>query len=466
MKDLILHPSVILVFVTGIFSLLAGMQVSRLLSEWRAARETADKEGIDSRPPRVVETLDIVSALLMGKGRDRILDQLLETVSRLLRVKQVAVFIPSRSQNSVIVLTACGFDPAVVETLELDLDLDGGNITESVRSLQPIAQPDPGSSPLTFPIAMPITSGRVLVGILGIADAATLDWSKSQFDLLSQVRDLVELSLTKAGRIDESSLNEDAALETAAVFKSALGSYVSPAIAELIESNPDSIHVEGELREVTVLFADIIDFTKFCEFAPPRVLLKRLNEYLEVMANLVLSHQGTIDKFVGDQIMAYWNAPLDQADHAMLALQAAAAMHQAQGPLGDAWQKIGRTPLRMGMSLNSGPVVFGSMGTDRKMEITILGDTVNLGARLEKLTRIHDVPMILGPRTRDLIGDRLDIRQLGMTSIKGKSEEIAVFGLSSEEVNSWILDRSSPSATKARGISDPPQSPDLEIGDV
>jgi len=106
------------------------------------------------------------------------------------------------------------------------------------------------------------------------------------------------------------------------------------------------------------------------------------------------------------------------------------------------------------------------MGTDRKMEITILGDTVNLGARLEKLTRIHDVPMILGPRTRDLIGDRLDIRQLGMTSIKGKSEEIAVFGLSSEEVNSWILDRSSPSATKARGISDPPQSPDLEIGDV
>lgn len=185
---------------------------------------------------------------------------------------------------------------------------------------------------------------------------------------------------------------EKKAREIRAMFSS----YVSPKIVTELINNPEKAKLGGERKDVTILFSDIIGFTALSERKPPEEVVDLLNEYFNEMTNIVFKWDGTLDKFVGDEIMAFWGAPADQPNHAELAVRCALNMTDKLSELQKKWKREGKEVLDCGIGINTGEVIIGNIGaTGKKMDYTVMGDHVNLAARIEKLTREYNAKMIV-----------------------------------------------------------------------
>jgi len=218
-------------------------------------------------------------------------------------------------------------------------------------------------------------------------------------------------------------------------------SYVSPKIVDQLIKNPDMARLGGERRVMTVLFSDIRGFTTFSERHTPEEVVNILNEYLGEMTEIVFKHDGTLDKFVGDAIVAFWGAPLPQEDHAERALRCALHMVARIKELQKKWISEGKVPLDMGIGMNTGEMIVGNMGAERKkMDYTVIGDNVNLAARIEGLTRQYNTHIIITEYTyahlKELFepseGSRpkfghLAIRELEAVKVKGKERPVIVY---------------------------------------
>jgi adenylate cyclase len=208
-----------------------------------------------------------------------------------------------------------------------------------------------------------------------------------------------------------------------------LNRYLSPAVAEAVARDPERLELGGELRTMTVLFSDIRGFTTLSEQLAPRDLVALLNEYLTAMVAVLFRHAGVLDKYMGDAIMAFWNAPLAQPDHAHLACATALEMGAALDRLRGAWQARGVPPLDIGIGINTGPMVFGNMGSPLRTDFTVLGDSVNLASRLEGLNKEYGTRLIVGAATREAVGDAYRFRYLDLVAVKGKREPVAIYEL-------------------------------------
>ena len=180
---------------------------------------------------------------------------------------------------------------------------------------------------------------------------------------------------------------------------------------------------------MTVLFSDIRGFTSVSERGQPEAIVAQLNEYFSRMVPIVFAHRGTIDKFVGDMIMALYGAPLDDPDHADHAVETALAMSDALGQLNREWRARGWTELDIGIGINTGEMVAGNLGSEAIMSYTVIGDHVNLGARLESLTKEFHTRVIVSESTARELKGRYDIRALGEVVVKGKSVPVKVFSV-------------------------------------
>lgn len=221
---------------------------------------------------------------------------------------------------------------------------------------------------------------------------------------------------------------ERSARQMRAIFSS----YVSSKLVSQLEQNPDAARIGGDSREVTVMFTDIKGFTTFSERNPAEVVVDRLNEYLSAMVQIIHAHDGTVDKFMGDGIMAYWGAPLPQADHARLALRCALAMKDKMAELTAAWQARGVEPFQIRGGILSGRVVAGNIGsTGQKMEYTVIGDTVNQASRLEGAGKTYGIDFTVGESTKQLVeADReFHFRRLDCVRVVGKTEPVELFEL-------------------------------------
>ncbi len=208
-----------------------------------------------------------------------------------------------------------------------------------------------------------------------------------------------------------------------------LSRYLSPAVAAAVAREPDRIDLGGELREMTVLFSDIRGFTTLSERTPPRELVALLNEYMTAMVDILFEQGGTLDKYMGDAIMAFWNAPQTQADHAARACRTALAMAAGLERLRRGWLARGMPPLEIGIGLNTGPMVFGNMGSELRTDFTVLGDSVNLASRLEGLNKEYGTSILVGDGTRAAVGDEFAFRFLDLVAVKGRREPVAVYEL-------------------------------------
>ncbi len=215
-------------------------------------------------------------------------------------------------------------------------------------------------------------------------------------------------------------------------IKNIFSHYLSPEIIEQLINNPDQLKLGGVRRELTVLFSDIRSFTTFSESHTPEEVVALLNEYLDAMTKVILKNRGTLDKFVGDEIMAVWGAPLElpTKEQAILATRTAVEMCDRLMELHDKWQKEGKIPLGMGVGINTGEMISGNMGSAEVFDYTVIGDNVNIGARVEALTRKYPTNIIITEATYSYIKDEPFIfRELDSIVVKGKTKPIKIYSV-------------------------------------
>jgi adenylate cyclase len=203
--------------------------------------------------------------------------------------------------------------------------------------------------------------------------------------------------------------------------------YVSKDVYDQVLRHPELAELGGKRRTMSVLFSDVRGFTAITERGDPEALVAQLNEYFSRMVEIVFAHHGTLDKFVGDMVMALFGAPLDDQAHADHAVSAAIDMVQALSALNRKWQAEGRPPLGIGIGVNSGEMIAGNIGAETVRSYTVIGDAVNLGARLESLNKDYGTTIIISDRTAALLTGRYNLRALGPVTVKGKSIAVEIF---------------------------------------
>ena len=224
-------------------------------------------------------------------------------------------------------------------------------------------------------------------------------------------------------------------------IRSAFGQYLSPALVEQLAQSPEKLKLGGEEREMTIMFSDVRGFTTISESykSDPQGLTALMNRFLTPLTNAILARKGTIDKYMGDAIMAFWNAPLDDREHQVNACEAALDMLERIDVLNKEREIEAQNgghpyiPINVGVGLNTGICVVGNMGSNLRFDYSVLGDSVNLASRLEGQSKEYGFPIILGSRTALAVKDRFAILELDFIMVKGKKEPEVIYAIAGRE---------------------------------
>jgi adenylate cyclase len=227
-------------------------------------------------------------------------------------------------------------------------------------------------------------------------------------------------------------------------------------VQELMKS-PSKATLGGQRKELTMLFSDLVGFTTFSEHRPAEDVVDQLNEYLSTMTDVIFRWNGTLDKFVGDEIVVFWGAPLDQPDHAELAVQCALEMQARLKDLQARWKSQGKPILENGIGINTGVALVGNIGAEgKKMDYTMIGDQVNLAARFQGLTRMLDHPILLTEFTASKLAlglgrekpdaqrdglDHIQLRKLQVVTVKGRQAPVGAYTVECQSESAKHVER-------------------------
>ncbi|UDQ90763.1 adenylate/guanylate cyclase domain-containing protein, partial [Xanthobacter autotrophicus] len=291
---------------------------------------------------------------------------------------------------------------------------------------------------LLLALALPRVSAPI-AGVLGLAVVAALGagaWlAFTRFDLLLDPMGPGAAVLAVYG-MGVLALYRDEQRQKKWV-RSVFGRFVSPKVVERLAENPERLVLGGETREITILFCDLRDFTSLSETMDAQALTRFMNAYLTPMTEVVLAHGGTIDKYIGDAIMAFWNAPVDDATHARNAALCALAMSARLEALNEEWRRAAEAegrpwhPVRCGVGLATGPCCVGNLGSAQRLEYSCLGDDVNLASRIEGATKSMRVDILVSEATREAAGD-LAFLEADLLMLKGKSKASQLYLLAGD----------------------------------
>jgi adenylate cyclase len=209
--------------------------------------------------------------------------------------------------------------------------------------------------------------------------------------------------------------------------------YLNPEVLEHLAREPERVRLGGEEREVTIFFSDIRGFTTISEAlqkqAGPEGVAELMNEYLTAMTKILFEHEGLLDKYIGDAVMAFWGAPVVVPDHAARACWTALHMLDALAPLNERWRGRGWPPVAIGIGISTGEVVVGNFGSETRFNYTIFGDDVNLASRLEGLNKTYHTRILLSERTQRAVADEFVCREIDRVEVKGKHERVTIYEL-------------------------------------
>jgi adenylate cyclase len=283
--------------------------------------------------------------------------------------------------------------------------------------------------------AVIITGAMVVVGVLGAIGLSNL-LSRPIFRLVRGTRAIAEgdfnvalpvTSRDELGVLTESFNQMARSLREKEMIKHAFTRYVAREVVEEILKDPEHLVLTGERREATVLFCDIRGFTPLSERMSPEDVVLLLNEFYTLMIETVFKHDGTLDKFLGDAVMAVFGAPIAHPDHAVRAVRTAIAMQEGISVLNAARAKQGKERIQVGIGVSVGEVVAGTVGSGERMEYTVIGDSVNLASRLESNAKPGRI--LISGRTYDKVRNLVEVVPLGPIKVKGKEEQVDVFEL-------------------------------------
>lgn len=272
-----------------------------------------------------------------------------------------------------------------------------------------------------------------IIKAIELAIAHEMEARRSYLELSEQADDpelqrlLKEIAQEELGH--EASLRSRLRLYQEKHFlRDTIARYVSPHVCEEILKNPNLLHLGGKRQWVTVLFADIWGFTSMSERLAPEQVVEMLNRFFTVMVDIVFAHEGTLDKFIGDNIMAVFGTPLEIPQPAVQAARCALAMQQCLQELQEEDCQI----RRIGIGINTGEVIAGNIGSPRHMDFTVIGDAVNIAARLEGLTRELDADILVGPETYRELASSFYLEPCSTLILKGRREPVPVYRLLGE----------------------------------
>ena len=214
---------------------------------------------------------------------------------------------------------------------------------------------------------------------------------------------------------------------------SIFGKYVSPVVIDNLIKNPKMINLGGEKRNITIFFSDIRGFTSISEKLTPEELVNLLNEYLTEMTSIIIKDEGLVDKYMGDSIMAFWGAPLEQPNHAELACSSSLEMMEKLKELQKKWKEQDISSFNIGIGINSGDAIVGNMGSSSRFDYTAMGDNVNLASRAEGLNKIYGTNIIITENTQNIVKDKFETRKLDVVRVKGKKKPILIYELVSKK---------------------------------
>ncbi len=257
-------------------------------------------------------------------------------------------------------------------------------------------------------------------------------FSKEELNIFSIIAAEAALSFENARAHQE--------LARRAVERNALERFLSAAVVEKIQANPHSIRLGGENQVATILFTDIRGFTRISEGMEPAQVVELLNEYFSEMTEVVFEFAGTLDKYMGDGLMALFGTPIARPDDAARAIRAGIAMQRALARLNTEWQHRGRTTLEVGIGINTGPVTAGNIGSTRRMDFTVIGDAVNLASRL--CAQAEGGKILISDSTSALVKGQFPLAKLPPILVKGKQKPVGIYEIHWEEISRLV-----PSAT-------------------
>jgi adenylate cyclase len=273
--------------------------------------------------------------------------------------------------------------------------------------------------PALGPLAATTTTVALLGGIVGV-NFAIWQWGNLVFPVatgLLMVVVLFAFNMSYGYLVEERGKRK---------LANQFSQYIPPELVEELSENPEAMAIGSENKEMTVLFSDVRSFTTISESLKPEELSRLMNEYLTPMTEIIFRHRGTIDKYMGDAIMAFWGAPLEDPEHARHALAAASAMLVELGEMQKRFQAKGWPAIRIGVGLNTGSMSVGNMGSEFRRAYTVMGDAVNLGSRLEGLTKNYGVEMIVNETTASAVPEYA-YRELDRVRVKGKDKPVTIF---------------------------------------
>ncbi len=277
-----------------------------------------------------------------------------------------------------------------------------------------------------FSILNPLRATLLLSGSLFLFFGLTYYWFAHYRMWVTDFPPMTTLVVTYAGIVSYRFFFEEGEKKK---VRSAFSQYLHPALITQMLNSPDGIRLGGEEKELTALFTDIRGFTTLSESLTPAQLVDLLNEYLSAMTDLIFKNWGTLDKYIGDAIMAFWGAPYPQTDHALRACRTGLDMLQGVKRLQASWQSRGVPRLEIGIGINTGPMLVGNMGSRIRKNFTIMGDSVNLASRLEGLNRQFGTNVIISEGTFLQVKDLVVARELDLIKVKGKMQPVKVYEL-------------------------------------
>ena len=216
-------------------------------------------------------------------------------------------------------------------------------------------------------------------------------------------------------------------------IKNAFSHYLAPGVIDQILEDPEALELGGENREITIFFSDVAGFSTISEKLTPPELVNLLNEYLSEMTDIILAHGGTVDKYEGDAIMAFYGAPKSFPDHELRACRAAIAMKKKLREMQEEWRKIGKDELYVRMGMNTGYAVVGNMGSKTRMDYTAMGDSVNLASRLEGANKFYNTYAMISGATYEGVKEEIEARKLDVIRVVGKTEPVLIYELLGEK---------------------------------